>query len=91
MQRRQFMSATAADGAVSVFAGDMDADGDPSTFSDGELASKISREAFERHLLVETSGPDGNVVKLMPALTIESAALLDGLDRLASAVDAAVA
>lgn len=59
--------------------------------SDGELASKISREAFERHLLVETSGPDGNVVKLMPALTIESADLLDGLDRLASAVDAAVA
>jgi len=59
--------------------------------SDGELANKISREAFERHLLVETSGPDGNVVKLMPALTIESADLLDGLDRLASAVDAAVA
>jgi hypothetical protein len=30
-------------------------------------------------------------VKLMPALTIESADLLDGLDRLTAAVDAAIA
>jgi diaminobutyrate-2-oxoglutarate transaminase len=59
--------------------------------SDGELAGTISREAFARRLLVETSGPDGNVVKLMPALTIESADLLDGLDRLTAAVDAAIA
>ena len=37
-------------------------------------------------LLVETAGPDGNVVKLLPALTIDADELADGLDRLAGAV-----
>ncbi len=52
----------------------------------GDLAAKICRQAFSNGLLVETSGPDSNVVKLLPALTIEEDDLTDGLDRLADAV-----
>jgi hypothetical protein len=43
--------------------------------------------AFERGLLVETSGPEGEVVKLMPPLTIEPEELEEGLGLFASAVD----
>jgi len=39
-------------------------------FDDPLAASHVCREAFENGLLVETSGPDGDVVKLMPPLTI---------------------
>lgn len=52
----------------------------------GDHAAKICREAFNNSLLVETAGPDGNVVKLLPALTIDADELADGLDRLADAV-----
>ena len=52
----------------------------------GDLAAKICRQAFANGLLVETSGPDSNVVKLLPALTIDDDDLADGLDRLADAV-----
>ncbi len=34
------------------------------------VAERACRAAFERGLLVETSGPDGDVVKLMPPLTV---------------------
>lgn len=53
----------------------------------GDLATKICRGAFTNELLVETSGPDSNVVKLLPALTIASEDLMTGLDRLSGAVD----
>jgi len=52
----------------------------------GDLAAKICRQAFSNELLVETAGPDGNVVKLLPALTIETDELEAGLDRLTDAV-----
>ena len=55
---------------------------------DGELASKVSAAAFELGLLVETAGPRGQVVKLLPPLTITDAELDQGLALLADAVRA---
>jgi diaminobutyrate-2-oxoglutarate transaminase len=57
-------------------------------FANGELAGKVCAAAFERGLLVETSGPDSEVVKLLPALTITDDELAEGLNRLADAVRA---
>jgi len=55
-------------------------------FEDGELAGKVSAAAFERGLLVETAGPQGEAVKLLPPLTITDAELGQGLELLADAV-----
>ncbi|MCB7135069.1 diaminobutyrate--2-oxoglutarate transaminase [Cellulosimicrobium marinum] len=46
---------------------------------DGELAGRVCEEAFARGLLMETSGPDGEVVKLLPPLTITEDELRRGL------------
>jgi diaminobutyrate-2-oxoglutarate transaminase len=55
-------------------------------FAHGELAGKVCAAAFERGLLVETAGPEGETVKLMPPLTIADAELDQGVDLLADAV-----
>ena len=52
----------------------------------GELAGKVSAAAFERGLLVETAGPDGEVIKLLPPLTATDAEIEEGLAILAEAV-----
>ena len=57
-------------------------------FPDLETAGKIAAEAYERGLLVETSGPESEVVKLMPALTISAEDLDRGLDILMEATRA---
>ncbi|NGO81231.1 diaminobutyrate--2-oxoglutarate transaminase [Streptomyces sp. YC504] len=49
-------------------------------------ASKIARRAFDLGLLVETSGPESEVVKLLPALTITPEELDEGLRILARAI-----
>lgn len=54
----------------------------------GEIASRISREAFTRNLIIETSGNRGQVVKCLCPLTIDEAHLQDGLSRLAESIDA---
>ena len=54
-----------------------------------EVAGAIVKEAFERKLLVETSGPESEVVKILAPLTIEPASLLLGLDRFEASVVAA--
>jgi diaminobutyrate-2-oxoglutarate transaminase len=48
-------------------------------FDNGELARKVCTAAFERGLLMETAGPNGEVAKLMPALTITDEELESGL------------
>ena len=54
------------------------------------LASGICRDAFERGLLMETSGgAASDVVKLMPPLTIEDGELERGLSILRASVEAA--
>jgi diaminobutyrate-2-oxoglutarate transaminase len=45
----------------------------------GGLASAVSDAAFARGLLMETSGPKDEVVKLLPPLTISDAELHEGL------------
>ncbi|WP_369981530.1 diaminobutyrate--2-oxoglutarate transaminase [Xanthomonas bundabergensis] len=57
-------------------------------FQDRRIADSVSQAAFEKGLIVELCGPDENVVKLIPPLTIEEDVLLDGLERLSAAVDA---
>ena len=58
-------------------------------FDDVEKAERIAAAAFERGLLIETSGPLGEVVKVMPPLTISKDDLARGIDLLAESVRAA--
>jgi diaminobutyrate-2-oxoglutarate transaminase len=55
-------------------------------FHDKERAGRAARRAFELGLLIETSGPESEVVKLLPALTITPDELDEGLRVLARAV-----
>ncbi|ETF02181.1 diadenosine tetraphosphatase [Advenella kashmirensis W13003] len=45
-----------------------------------ELANKIAKQAFEYGLVIETSGAQDEVLKVLPALTIEDAQLTHGLE-----------
>ncbi|SDD25525.1 diaminobutyrate--2-oxoglutarate transaminase [Actinokineospora iranica] len=60
-------------------------------FPDGATAGAVCRAAFERGLLMETSGPDGEVAKVMPPLTITDDELEQGLVILAESVAAVAA
>ncbi|MQA07388.1 MAG: diaminobutyrate--2-oxoglutarate transaminase [Pseudonocardiaceae bacterium] len=55
-------------------------------FQSGELAGKVASAAFERGLLMETSGPDSEVVKMMPPLTITDDEVEQGLGIIAESV-----
>ncbi|TIL38097.1 diaminobutyrate--2-oxoglutarate transaminase [Mesorhizobium sp.] len=46
---------------------------------DHSLPARVSKEAFARHLVLETAGSYGEVLKFMPALTIAEADLRRGL------------
>lgn len=48
-------------------------------FANGDLAGRVCAEAFTRGLLMETSGPEGEVMKILPALTITDEELERGL------------
>jgi diaminobutyrate-2-oxoglutarate transaminase len=54
--------------------------------TDGELANLITTRAFEKEVIVETSGADGEVVKCLPALTITTGELEEALDRIEESV-----
>ncbi len=47
---------------------------------DGELAGKITKAAFKRGLIIETSGADDQVVKFLCSLTITDENLKAGID-----------
>lgn len=55
-----------------------------------ELANAITAEAFKRGVIVETSGADSQVVKLLPPLTIEPETLQKGLEVLEESLVAAL-
>ena len=55
-------------------------------FADPNHAAAVSRAAFERGLIIETAGSQDQVVKVLPPLTIDEAALANGLDIIANAV-----
>lgn len=52
-----------------------------------ELADAISSAAFELGLMVETAGPAGEVVKLLPPLIVPETVVDDALERLDEACD----
>lgn len=56
------------------------------TFDRPDLAARISRECFARGLVIETSGADSHVLKLLPPLTVTEAELDEGLGIIAAAV-----
>ncbi|MGB3697362.1 MAG: diaminobutyrate--2-oxoglutarate transaminase [Gordonia sp. (in: high G+C Gram-positive bacteria)] len=58
-------------------------------FEQAELADRACAIAFGKGLLAETSGPDSEVVKLLPPLTMSSDDLAHGLALLGEAVDEA--
>jgi len=57
-------------------------------FADGDLAGKVSAAAFEAGLLAETAGSRGQVVKLLPPLTVSDAELDEGLSVIDEAIRA---
>lgn len=57
-------------------------------FPDPTAAERITARAFELGVLLETSGPQGEVVKVMPPLTIDADDLAEGLELLSQAAHA---
>ncbi len=48
-------------------------------FEDSKLAGEISKVCFEHGLVIETAGVNGQVLKLLPSLTISDSELLKGI------------
>ena len=57
--------------------------------SRSEFAGMVVAQAFNRKLMVETSGPESEVVKILAPLTIDTNSLETGLDRFEESVTAA--
>ncbi|MCL4685204.1 diaminobutyrate--2-oxoglutarate transaminase [Myxococcota bacterium] len=50
------------------------------------LTREVCRRAFESGLILESSGPESTVLKIMPPLLVDTATLEEGLHRLAASV-----
>jgi len=87
--RLHHIAASYGDGAFTVRGRGMmqglAADGVP------DLAANVSAHAFQNGLVIETSGAEDRVLKLLPPLTIGEARLRDGLEILEKSVAAALA
>ncbi len=59
-------------------------------FEDPELADKVSKLCFERGLVIETAGVNGQVLKLLPSLTISDSELLKGIFIIENSLQAAL-
>ena len=57
-------------------------------FADPTIASKVSAECFERGVVIETAGHDDEVLKFLPALTMDPANLAQGLDVVEASLEA---
>lgn len=55
-------------------------------FADAKKAELLCEAAFKRGVIMETSGPDSEVAKLMPPLTIDNEVLEQGLQRVADSM-----
>ncbi|HUH52840.1 MAG TPA: diaminobutyrate--2-oxoglutarate transaminase [Microbacteriaceae bacterium] len=60
-------------------------------FSSGEIAGQVCAEAFKRGMLLETSGPEDEVMKILPALTITDEELERGLQIIEDSIDTVLA
>ena len=49
-------------------------------WNDSTIASKVSAAAFKKKLIIETSGAEDQVLKLLPPLTISKEQIIQGLD-----------
>lgn len=56
----------------------------------GALAAAVQRAAIDENLLLLTCGSAGNVVRIIPALTVNDEEITTGLERFGSAVRAAI-
>ena len=56
----------------------------------GELAGKVTGDAFKRGLIIETSGSDDQVVKCLAPLIIDDERLQRGLEHLGASVETAM-
>jgi diaminobutyrate-2-oxoglutarate transaminase len=54
------------------------------------VAARVSRECFARGLVIETAGPDNDVLKLLPPLTTPMAVIEEGLAIIEASVAAAL-
>lgn len=59
-------------------------------FEDPTAAARVAQAAFERGVVIETAGARGEVLKILPPLTIDPALLKRGLTRLEAAADQAL-
>lgn len=59
-------------------------------FENIDMAGTVSKHAFQRGLIIETSGPDGEVLKLMPPLITDDADIQKGLEIIDAALAEAV-
>jgi len=57
---------------------------------DNRLALEAVHQGFDRHIIMEVAGRKDSVLKLMPPLTIEDEVLMEGLDIVKQAVEAAL-
>ena len=57
---------------------------------DGERAAEVVAAAFDRGLVIETSGGNGEVVKVLAPLSIDEEDLTKGLDILADAMESVI-
>ena len=55
-------------------------------WDDDTIASKVSKMAFQNRLIIETSGANDQVLKILPPLTISKPGLKSGLDRLEASI-----
>ncbi|PXA04096.1 diaminobutyrate--2-oxoglutarate transaminase [Coraliomargarita sinensis] len=53
----------------------------------GEIASKITRAAFKKGLIIETSGTDDQIIKLLCPLIIAEEVLAKGIDIIEESID----
>jgi diaminobutyrate-2-oxoglutarate transaminase len=60
-------------------------------FEHPKMAAAVCREAFDRGLLMETSGAESEVIKLMPSLLINDTELGHGLTIVAESIEAVTA
>jgi 4-aminobutyrate aminotransferase/(S)-3-amino-2-methylpropionate transaminase len=56
-----------------------------------DVVNAVARECLEHGVLVLTAGTYGNVIRLLPPITIDDALLTDGLDVLDAAIGTATA
>lgn len=53
---------------------------------DGTLAARVQRALFDHGMILETCGPHGNVLKLLPALNIDIGLLEEGLSTIETCI-----